>query len=326
MKWLLRTFNWTTPEGMTGKRDANVKRILMPTDFSESAECALPHTLEMARRFDAHVYLLHVRSLFSDDPNQPEFQFFNEGGYEEYVEGCLSELLHGVETSQRVDTATIRRLSAASGILEFAQENQIDQIVMGTHGRSALFHFLLGSVAEKVVRHARCPVLTVANHRDGYRDRPEYRRILAAFDFSEQSKEAVRRGQLFAEAYQAELVVLHVIEQLIHPAYSDMWKVTARSETPEVIESARVSLSKLLGTEGLEHPTIQVQIGDADGKAEREIIDYAAEHEFDLIIMGTHGLSGLNRALMGSTTERVVRTAPCPVLTFHGTGELEAAP
>jgi nucleotide-binding universal stress UspA family protein len=72
-----------------------------------------------------------------------------------------------------------------------------------------------------------------------------------------------------------------------------------------------------MGAVGSKNLDLEVQVGDADGKAEREIVDHARSKEFDLIVMGTQGLSGLDYALLGSTTERVVRTAPCPVLTFH---------
>lgn len=298
-----------------------VTNILVPTDFSDPSERALPHALEISRRFGARIKLLHVRSPFVDDSSRPEFQFFDQGKYEAYVESQLDELWKGIGHGDMVDTAMVRNLSPASGILEFSEDNAIDLIVMGTHGRSALSRFLLGSVAEKVVRHARCPVLSVAHGKADYRDQPRYRKILAAFDFSDPAKDAVRRGSMFSRAFEAEVEVFYVVEQIVHPAYDKIWQVSVRSELPQVIASARKSLAEALGEEGLENLKLEVHVGDADGKAEHEIIEHARAGMFDLIVMGTQGLSGLDYALLGSTTERVVRRAPCPVLTFHGRRE-----
>lgn len=294
-----------------------LERVLFPTDFSDAAENALRHALEVARKFDARITILHVRTLFADDPNQPEFQLLDQGKYESSVEEQLAMMTEGVETSDRVDTVMERNLSAASGILTFVEDHRVDMVVMGTHGRSALSRFFLGSVAEKVVRHASCPVMTVGHGKSGYRNSQDYRKILATFDFSEISKEAVRRGQQFAQAYGAEIEVLYVVEQVIPPPLDKIWQVSVKSEVPEVISSARESLKNTLGQEEFDQVKLEVRVGDADGKAEGEIVSYARENEFDLVIMGTHGLSGIDHALLGSTTERVVRTAPCPVLTFH---------
>jgi nucleotide-binding universal stress UspA family protein len=222
-----------------------------------------------------------------------------------------------VDGSDRVDTVVLRNLSAASSILSYVEEEEIDMVVMGTHGRSGLSRFFLGSVAEKVVRHAGCPVMTIGYGKRDYRSEPCYRKVLAAFDFSEISKDAVVRGYQFTRAYGAEMEVLYVVEQVIPPPLDDIWRASVQSEVPEVLASARASLKQSLGQEELDQVKLEVRVGDADGKAEAEIVNYAQEKKFDLVLMGTHGLSGIDHALLGSTTERVVRTAPCPVLTFH---------
>lgn len=292
------------------------QQILFPTDFSEASEQGLRHALEIAKRFDARITILHVRTLFADDPNQPEYQLLDQGKYEAHVEQQLALLREEADPSDRVDTVVERNLSAASCILEYIEGHDVDMVVMGTHGRSAFSRFFLGSVAEKVVRHARCPVMTVGQGKSGYRNHPNYQKILTAFDFSEISKDAVCRGRDFAAAYGAEMEVLYVVEQVIPPPLDKIWQASVRGDLPDVISSARESLKKSLGPD-LDQVKLEVKVGDADGKAEGEIVAYARDMEFDLVIMGTHGLSGVNHALLGSTTERVVRTAPCPVLTFH---------
>jgi nucleotide-binding universal stress UspA family protein len=188
-----------------------VEKLLFPTDFSEASNHVLPHALEMAHRFQSEIIMIHVRTPFSGDPKQPEHQFFDEGKYEAYVEEELEQRSRKVGDEDRVRTVVKHNVSAASGILEFVEEESIDMIVMGTHGRSALAHFFLGSVAERVVRHAQVPVLTVAPAKPGYRANPAYEKVLATFDFSEHSRRAAQRAQGIAERFGAHLQVLYVV-------------------------------------------------------------------------------------------------------------------
>jgi nucleotide-binding universal stress UspA family protein len=294
-----------------------VKRILVPTDFSESSQCALRHATELARKFGAELVLTHIRTPYADDPNRPEYHFFDEGRYSAFVTEELSRTSEGISSDHVVRTLVGRDVSPANGILRVAEENQADLIVMGTHGRTGLGHFFLGSVAEKVVRHARLPVMTVSSKREGYRDNHRYQRILASYDFSAHSREAVCRARDLAALYGARLSVLYVIEQEIHPGYYDVWKVSVKSEMPGIAQEARKSLLSVLGEHGLDDVEVFVEVGRGDGRVHRDITRFAADHETDLIVMGTYGLSGIEHMLLGSTTERVIRIAPCPVLTSH---------
>lgn len=294
-----------------------LERLLVPTDFSKASSYALPHAFEMARRFEAEVIIIHVRTPFSGDSSQPEHHFFDEEKYDEYVENELAQNSRKAGSELLVKTTSKRGISAASGILEAVKENHADLVVMGTHGRSALAHFFLGSVAEKVVRHSSVPVLTVAPSRPGYRQDPGYRKILATFDFSKHSKEAVRGGKRFADRYSAHLQVLYVIEQEVQPGYYETWKKSMIQDVPEIEAEAKRSLVDTLGKEGFEELEFCVEVGTGSGRASQRISSFAEEQAADLVVMGTHGLSGFEHVLLGSTTERVVRTAPCPVLTFH---------
>jgi nucleotide-binding universal stress UspA family protein len=292
------------------------KKILFPTDFSEASNHALPHVVEMSKRFGAEVTMIHVRSPYADDPHSEEYQFFDENRYSSFLERELartSESLSGVP----VQSVIRRDVSPASGILEFSDEEKCDIIILGTHGRSGLGRFFLGSVAERVVRHSTIPVLTVAPGREGYRDNPRYQQILATFDFSQNSRIAAVRARELADAYGAHLRILYVIEQEILPGYYESWRQQVRLERPELVERARESLLDVLGEHGLQDVEVKVEVGDGDGRVHLDIQRFAVESETDLIVIGTHGLSGVERILLGSTTERIVRIAPCPVLTLH---------
>ncbi len=291
-----------------------IKKVLFPTDFSRAANTALPHALTIAQKYKAEITILHVATPYSDDPNAPEYQQLGEGSFKEYIENSLGEVSQAMGSSQKVTTEVVREVSPATGILDFIEEKGIDLTVMGTHGHSALAQFFLGSVAERVVRHASCPVLTVAQDRKEYRNKPDYQNILVAFDFSEHSKLAAREASEMASQYGARIQVLHVVEQEVHPAFYLKWKESIVRELPEIAKEATGSLRSVLGREGLENIDVHVEIGDK--KAHTEINEFSRANQVDLIVMGTHGLSGLDRMLLGSTTERVVRIASCPVLTF----------
>ncbi len=117
-----------------------------------------------------------------------------------------------------------------------------------------------------------------------------------------------------ASQYGARLKVLNVVEQEVHPAFYLKWKESIVQDLPEIGEKAKESLRSALGGEGLDDLDVHVEIGD--NKAQAEINEFARANHVDLIVVGTHGLSGLDRMLLASTTERVVRIASCPVLTF----------
>lgn len=294
----------------------NVKRVLVPTDFSEASEHALPHAVELARLYDAEIVVLHVRTLWEDDPNREEYQFFDNGRYSAFVEEQLEKTGAKVK-HHRVQTAVRRNVAPAAGILDYVEDEPVDVVVMGTHGRSGIKRFFLGSVAERILRHSSVPVLTVAPAGEGYRDAPVYRKILATYDFSEHSNNSAIQAHELAQRYGAKLEVLYVVEQEVHPGYLDEWRISVQGEMPHILEKARTSFADLLGGSGLSAVTFRVEVGRGDGRVHRDITEFAVQTEADLIVMGTYGLSGVEHMLLGSTTERVVRIAPCPVMTFH---------
>ncbi|HSR67545.1 MAG TPA: universal stress protein [Acidobacteriota bacterium] len=292
-----------------------IKKLLFTTDFSEPARQALPHALELARKFGSQIIVLHVRTLFTDDPSNVEYQFLDEDRYEDFLDKNLKKASQPLSSEVSFETAVVRNVSPAAGIVEYAEENKVDMIVMGTHGRSALGHFFLGSVAEKVVRHAPCPVLSVGpKGQDHYIDQPDHAEILAPFDFSEHSIAAVGKALELAEAFGANVHVLYVLEQEVHPAFFATWKLSVEQHLGEIRSNAIKALEEELGEATAARVDLTVKIGD--DRSDREISRYCRDKDIDLIVMGTHGLSGIDRALLGSTTERVIRKAPCPVLTF----------
>jgi nucleotide-binding universal stress UspA family protein len=141
------------------------------------------------------------------------------------------------------------------------------------------------------------------------------KKVLVPTDFSDSARQALRYGMSFAKEYGAELVLLHVVENLTVGYASDLFPVPMAEVFQEISGYAKAELAKL-GQEARERG-LAVRELVIQGKPSAEIIRFAAENDIDVIVLGTHGKGMLDQALFGSTTERVVRRAPCPVLTVR---------
>jgi nucleotide-binding universal stress UspA family protein len=137
-----------------------LQRILVPHDFSETSETAVRYAVALARNFGARLFLLHVGDQARMDL-ETEFPLGLEGAVEDAVRERLLKILTPVEQAELKPEFAVRAGVAATEIVRYAKDNQVDLIVMGTHGRGFVGHVVMGSVAEKVVRTAPCPVLTV---------------------------------------------------------------------------------------------------------------------------------------------------------------------
>ena len=295
-----------------------IKRILFPTDFSEHANQVLKYAVHLAQKFDAELYLLHAIVMYEDDPNNPDHRFPDLSGSVVQIRQIAQDRLDNsyAEYSSlpvRVFKETRRGISVYQEIISFAEEKEIDLIVIGTHGRSGLSHLLLGSVAEKVVRYAPCPVLTIGRQTV---ERPvslEVKNILVPVDFSTYSAEALKYAVAVGETYAARLHLLYVVEEPTYPAFYASGTISALEIMRDLPARAKRAITKFLKDNA---PTDLKVVRDVrEGKPENEIIHYTAENAIDLIVMATHGLSGLDRFILGSTTERVIRKATCPVLS-----------
>lgn len=273
------------------------RRLLVPRDFSPTSERALEAALLLARESGADLHLLHVEVLHGDP-----------AAMRAAAEQALSEdeIRDRLGSAGTLHSATERSVDAAPAVLRYADEHDIDLIVLGTHGRRGVRRMLLGSVTEEVMRRAECAVLVV--QRD-HRIEP-VERVLVAVDFSVSSRQAARQAGALAALHNAELHAIHVTPQVPFPAF---YGIDAASVTSRVSGHAARELKRFLDDaieDDLAHePVLDVQTG----QPYRRIGDYAEKHRIDRIVMGTRGLSGLPLALLGSSTERTVRTAPCPV-------------
>ena len=290
------------------------QNILVPIDFSEFSSNVLNYAIGLAEKFHSKLILLHAVVLFEDDVN--EEQRLQE--YEEWVRKREKNIdAHMKKNELRVnqkgisvDSVILRSISAADAILEYLNDHSCDLIIMGTHGRTGLKHIFLGSVAEKIVRLSPIPVLSV--HRSVQDFRIE--NIIAPIDFSIYSKNAADYAISIAENFKAQVNFIHVIEKEIHPSFyasgvESIFQIDTGLQD-RVIQNMQGFLEEQLNSD------IKPRFMVKEGRAHREIVEYAKEEKADLIVISTHGLTGLEYLLLGSTTEKVVRWASCPVLTL----------
>lgn len=301
-----------------------IRRILYPTDFSATATQALKHALFLAEQFEAELHMLHAIILHESDPRDPDRHFPEPSEIlNQLFEIADSEMAEIVRKNEAktfsLVEAKVRGYSAGEVILRYTDEHDIDLVVMGTHGRRGPARLFLGSVAEEVVRHAPCPVLTLREEK-APQAIEAVERILVPVDFSPYSQEALSYGKEVAALYGAGLQVLHTIEEPAYPYFYTPGGTYSPVEQLEALrEKAEEALVKMLSeTPG---PEVPAERFVATGRPASEIARFAEERGSDMVVIATHGLTGLERLLVGSTAEQVVRLAHCPVFTVKSFGK-----
>jgi nucleotide-binding universal stress UspA family protein len=299
---------------------ATIKKILFPTDFSDCANQAMNHAIFLAEQYGAALHLLHAVVLHAD--LEDALQRFPEAEdvyarVEKMAQGRAAELLAPHRSEALVVKEVQRRgVAAAEVILEYAEEEGVDLIVLGTHGRRGLGHLFLGSVAEEVVRLARCPVLTLRQQEDP-RPVEKVKKILVPVDFSDHAAHALDVAAELATRYDGHLELLHVVQPPAYPElyYPGQGTSTSLMDIPLLQARTHEALVDLIREKGLEGKAKAKVI---EGYPGTEIPRYAKEAQADLLVLSTQGLTGLKHLVLGSVAEKVVRLCECPVLTVKG--------
>jgi nucleotide-binding universal stress UspA family protein len=293
------------------------RTILVPVDFSSHGQAALAMGVGLARAHEgARLHVAHVFELRV--PLSPPYERIAPATYLEQVRAAASErfakTLQGLAGSGVETESHLLDGVAADTICGLAASLPADVIVMGTRGLTGLKHVLLGSVAARVVREAACPVMTLKaddEHGAGAETSARFQRILVPVDFSPGSDAALALALRIAPA-GCELHLLHATDVLamVTPAYG-------LAVPPGLLDDARAAATGRLApaaerVRNAGHPvTTHVSIGPAA----ESILDTTRRVAADLIVMGTHGRTGLRRFVLGSVAARTVQHAQCPVLT-----------
>lgn len=270
-----------------------MKRYLIPTDFSEQAEYALKVGIELAKKNNGEIILLHSMEMplhlaTTDKGQLPEALYFVK-----LAEKKFSELLEKPYIEEAHVTTKIGQGEIYDDINESVAKENIDLIIMGSHGASGFREMFIGSNTEKVVRTSHTPVLVIKNDRPDF----EIKDFVFATDFSEECRKPFTKAQEFAKSFGATMHLLFVNTP-------SGFKTTA--------EAKNIMKSFIKGS-GLENYTLNVY---NDLSVEKGILNFATESQAQLIGMSTHGRKGIAHFFNGSISEDLVNHANMPVITF----------
>jgi nucleotide-binding universal stress UspA family protein len=194
-------------------------------------------------------------------------------------------------------------------IIKVAKEEDVDLMAIGTHGRAGVDRVILGSVAERVVRKAHCPVMVVRSKKY-----IGFKRIIVPIDFSDCSRKALEYAAATARAHRSKLTILHVYEESFIEPY--VRAANTEEEAQEIVrgieqvnEGKYDDFLKKIDLSGVEYDKLLRK-----GIPSNEIVETAREQQAQLIVVGTHGRSGIKHMLIGSDAEEVVRNAPCDIV------------
>jgi nucleotide-binding universal stress UspA family protein len=283
----------------------HIKQILVPTDFSETANLALEHAIYMAKLYKAYIVLTHntgsnIEEVTPESHYASSISNLKQHEKEIYAaaDAHLHKLAKKIQVENHIEVAAITTSGwIDSQILKTANSVNSDIIVMGTHGARGMRELLIGSTAFRVVNDARCPVLTVRNHTQA----PGFKNILLPFSDQPHSREKVNYALKFAEMYGSTIHVLGV-DMEESPAHLHKIELEAK-QIKQIIEKHGVPCS------------IQVQ---SSGYVGDNILEYAEKVHADLIIvMSNVDKNSISEYLMGPFSQQVVNHSPIPVLSIH---------
>ncbi len=295
-----------------------LKKIIFATDFSDCAVHAQIYAFAFASRFKAELHIAHAV-----DTTYPAYAGVYGFGAE--VEHHIGEVkkqalqdLAAVTTAARDAglTAHTHLLIGrpAEAIVDEAQKLDCELIITGTHGRSAVDHFLFGSNAEQIVRYSPVPVLAIKpREREFVSNSGKFtlKRVLCPCDLSPLTEEAAGFAAEVCRIFGAELTLLHVIDnRLEYPLVMP----DAAIFDPEKIRSVA---TERLNAIAAKLKGVKVKVEVITGIPDKLIAQAAKDRSADLIVMTTHGRGGLSRALLGSTAEKIVRITTVPTLTIR---------
>jgi len=295
------------------------RQVLCAVDLSDQSVRTLKYAAAVARWYGGRLTALHVVPTF--DPMEVRVgglfdpvQIVNPVPREAVVDR-VRETLDAADTPPGSADIVAEAGETTATIVDQCIARRADLLVIGTHGRSGFDRLVLGSVAEKLLRKAPCPVLTVPPHAPSLPPgEVVFGKILCAVDFSPASLLALGFALDLARRGRASLTVVHAIEWLAEEEPREIAHFSVPEFRGELVENARARLQAMLAKE----EAVKADVAIVTGRAHREIAAVAAAQGPGLIVMGAQGRGGAALGMFGSTTLQVVRAAACPVLTVHG--------
>ena len=272
-----------------------MKRILVPIDFSKYSEEALKVAAQIARKNKSEIILLHLLELphqggdtMSTGSSIPEIMFYKNAAIGNLEDLMDADYLKGIYVSEATKFEKV-----PEGILEVSKTNQVDLIVMGSHGTTGFEELLVGSNAEKVVRSSDIPVLVVKRNAGDFRAK----NLVFASDFSKEIRKPFQKMLEFAKIFDSNLYLVMIC-------------------TPSSFRTTQVAekiMHDFVADFDMENYSTHVY---NDANIEKGIFNFANSVEADLIAIGTHGRTGLSHFFNGSIGEDVANHSKRPIITF----------
>jgi nucleotide-binding universal stress UspA family protein len=300
-------------------RPRRFNRVLVPVDFSRPSLQSISYALAISRQFGADVHLLHVTDAAQQPPpTLLTLPLVPQSEWNQRFMKRLQALVLKYRTDGNVSALEPRTGTAYEEICAVVRELKADLIVIATHGYTGYKRMFLGSTAERVVQHSPCPVLVVRHHlsrwngaaglsnRTGF----ELAKILVPTDFSKCSNAAFDYGVQLARDFGAELRLVHVINPHAFP-FGDQYAALDPAQLVRETEYAAQKQMRSMAARAKVRYSVRVIHGSPAVQ-----ICNAANQDIDLLVISTHGRTGLGHILIGSVAEHVVRYAHCPVLVI----------
>lgn len=281
---------------MENKQLTRMKKILVPTDFSEHAEYALKVAAELAKKHDSEIYLMHmleiplqeIDGLSNSQSDLPEAMFFMKLAHKQFERVMSQDYLEGIIIHE-----TVKSDISFSEINDACKEHNIDLIIMGSHGTSGLKEVFVGSNAEKVVRTSDVPVLVIKNKHSDF----DITNFVFASDFKKDNKQTYKKAVNFAKSFDANVHLLMVN--------------TANNFTSTSVSKKRIE--DFIKDVDFNNYTINIY---NDETVEQGILNFSKDIDADIIGVSTHGRQGIAHFFNGSISEDLVNHAKRPVITF----------
>jgi len=323
------------------------KKIMCAVDFSDFTDETLAHSIALSRDFHAKLFLAHIVTEVNTSFVHSEIAINRAKLQDEYILNA-QELLGDLAKEITIDhEILVSKGDSADEICRLALLKEIDLLITATHGKSGIKRLLIGSVTEKLMKILHCPLLVLRSKEHDFISLSNHemrlKKVLVGCDFSPDSKLAFNYGLSLAQEYQAELYLTHVIKptehielkssdyinvipgNYVHWRTSDYFEMQKKvtQETQEKIKALRSGLERqlyyMIPEECLNWCTPHTIL--LAGEPYKELIKYAKAQEIDMIVLGIRGHTLLEKLLVGSTTDRVIRQAPCPVLVVRPMNE-----
>jgi nucleotide-binding universal stress UspA family protein len=282
-----------------------IKKILCPVDFFPASDAAVNYAAGLAANYDATVHLLHV--ITPIPAGMYEYAFDTSEllkSREESTIGEMNNLVARVKQAGAYATPEVRVGDVYDEIKRSIEVVKPDLLVMGTHGRRGVERWFMGSTTERLLRHSPVPLVTISATGEKPLAPPRFRRILVTTDFSEGTQDALAYAFSVAQENESQVTLLHVLHDV-------STELSVKYRAP-LVNGVQKQLDDMVPAEARNWCNIVTRV--ETGVPYRIILRTLEDEKVDLVVMNIHGKGMLDRALLGSTAERVVRAAGCPVM------------